>query len=70
MIPSRGVKVANDTHFFDEDRRQYCELSLFPDDRPLPAGAIDAVCVRLDQVELRRLRAFGDGWLGVRNFLR
>ena len=23
---------------FDEDRRQYCQLSLFPDDRPLAAG--------------------------------
>ena len=21
---------------FDQDRKQYCELSLFPDDRPLP----------------------------------
>lgn len=27
---------------FDEDRGQYCELSLFPDDRPLPPGAVDA----------------------------
>ena len=33
---------------FDEDRRQYCELSLFPDDRPLPPGAADAVSVKLD----------------------
>ena len=51
---------------FDEDRRQYCELSLFPDDRPLPPGAVDAISVKLDQMELRRPRAFGDCWLGCR----
>lgn len=49
---------------FDEDRRQYCELSLFPDDRPLPPGAVDAVSVKLDQMQLRRPRGFGDCWLG------
>ncbi len=49
---------------FDEDRRQYCELSLFPDDRPLPPGAADAVAVKLDQMQLRRPRSFGDCWLG------
>jgi transposase len=49
---------------FDEDRRQYCELSLFPDDRPLPPGAVDAISVKLDQMQLRRPRSFGDCWLG------
>lgn len=49
---------------FDEDRRQYCELSLFPDDRPLPPGAVDAISVKLDQMQLRRPRGFGDCWLG------
>ncbi len=49
---------------FDEDRRQYCELSLFPDDRPLPPGAVDAVSVKLGQMQLRRPRSFGDCWLG------
>jgi len=49
---------------FDEDRRQYCELSLFPDDRPLPPGAADAISVKLDQMQLRRPRSFGDCWLG------
>ena len=33
---------------FDEDRRQYCELSLFPDDRPLPPEAVDAISVKLN----------------------
>jgi len=49
---------------FDEDRRQYCEVSLFPDDRPLPPGALDAISVKLDQMQLRRPRSFGDCWLG------
>jgi transposase len=49
---------------FDEDRRQYCELSLFPDDRPLPPEALNAVAVRLNQMQLRRPRSFGDCWLG------
>jgi hypothetical protein len=49
---------------FDEDRRQYCELSLFPDDRPLPPGEVNAIRVKLDQVQLRRPRSFGDCWLG------
>jgi len=45
---------------FDEDRDQYRELSLFPDDRPLPPEALDSISVKLDQMELRRPRAFGD----------
>jgi transposase len=49
---------------FDEDRRQYCELSLFPDDRPLPPEAVDAISVKLDEMQLRRPRSFGDCWLG------
>jgi transposase len=49
---------------FDEDRNQYCQLSLFPDDRPLPPGAVDSISVKLDEMELRRPRAFGDCWLG------
>jgi transposase len=49
---------------FDEDRRQYCELSLFPDDRPLPSGAVDAISVKLNEMQLRRPRSFGDCWLG------
>jgi hypothetical protein len=49
---------------FDEDRRQYCELSLFPDDRPLPPGAVGAISVKLHEMQLRRPRSFGDCWLG------
>jgi hypothetical protein len=49
---------------FDEGRGQYCELSLFPDDRPLPPGAANAVSIKLHEMELRRPRSFGDCWLG------
>src|SRR5437764_15113895 len=49
---------------FDEDRGQYCELSLFPDDRPLPPGAVDGISVKLNEMQLRRPRRFGDCWLG------
>jgi transposase len=49
---------------FDEDHQHYCELSLFPDDHPLPPEAADAISVKLDQMQLRRPRSFGDCWLG------
>jgi hypothetical protein len=49
---------------FDEDRRESRQLSLFPDDRGVPADAVDAVQVKLSQMQLRRPRAFGDCWLG------
>src|SRR5271166_5297403 len=41
---------------FDEDRQQYRTLSLFPDDRAVPAEALDALQVRLSGLELRRAR--------------
>jgi len=49
---------------FDETRSELRQLSLFPDDRLVPADALDAVQVRLSQMQLRRPRAFGDCWLG------
>ena len=39
-------------------------MSLFPDDRPVPPDAVDAVQVRMSQMVLRRPRAFGDCWRG------
>jgi hypothetical protein len=51
---------------FDEDRKAYRELSLFPDDRLLPPDAVDALSVKLSAMQLRRARAFGDCWLGCR----
>jgi hypothetical protein len=48
---------------FDEDRAEEQTLSLFPDDRPLPPGAVNAVQVKLDEMQLKRPRSFGDCWL-------
>jgi transposase len=49
---------------FDEDHGGYRELSLFPDDRPLPPDAVNSLSLDLSQMQLRHPRAFGDCWLG------
>ena len=48
---------------FDEDQRCLRTLSLFPEDRELPADVIDSLQVRLSGLQLRRPRAFGNCWL-------
>src|SRR5260370_40586404 len=48
---------------FDEGKQDYTNLSLFPDDRSLPADAVDSIQVRLSGLELRRPRPFGNCWL-------
>lgn len=48
---------------FDEDQQSSRNLSLFPDDRPLPCDAVDSVQVKLSGLQLRRPRTFGDCWL-------
>jgi transposase len=48
---------------FDEDKQQYTNLNLFPDDRPLPNGALESIQVHLGGLELRRPRPFGNCWL-------
>lgn len=48
---------------FDEEEQRYTSLSLFPDDREVPADALDSVQVRLSGLELRRPRVFGNCWL-------
>lgn len=48
---------------FDEDKQDYTNLSLFPDDRSLPEDAVDSIQVRLSGLELRRPRPFGNCWL-------
>ena len=48
---------------FDEEEQRYTTMSLFPDDRELPADAVDSAQVRLSGVELRRPRVFGNCWL-------
>lgn len=44
---------------FDEQEQRYTALSLFPDDREIPADAVDSVQVKLSSLELRRPRIFG-----------
>ena len=48
---------------FDEDKQESRNLSLFPDDRVVPAEAVDSLQVRLSGLELRRPRPFGNCWL-------
>ena len=48
---------------FDEDEQRYTTMSLFPDDREVPADALDSVQVKLSGLELRRPRIFGNCWL-------
>ena len=48
---------------FDEAEQRFTTMSLFPDDRELPADAVDGAQVRLSGLELRRPRAFGNCWL-------
>jgi transposase len=48
---------------FDEQQQRYTSLSLFPEDRELPADALDSAQVRLSGLELRRPRSFGACWL-------
>lgn len=49
---------------FDETQQQYSTLSLFPDDREIPGEAVNSLQVKLQEMELRRPRAFGNCWLG------
>ncbi|HEY6370299.1 MAG TPA: IS1634 family transposase [Candidatus Sulfotelmatobacter sp.] len=48
---------------FDEDHQNYASMSLFPDDREIPADAVDSIQVKLSGLELRRPRVFGSCWL-------
>jgi transposase len=48
---------------FDEDKQDYRNLSLFPEDREIPGGEVDSLQVRLSGLELRRPRPFGNCWL-------
>src|SRR2546427_5968474 len=49
---------------FDEDQKDYRTMSLFPDDREVPADVLDSIQVKLSGLELRRPRTFGACWLG------
>ena len=49
---------------FDEDDHRFTPLSLFPEDRPVPADAIESVQVKLSEMKLERARPYGNCWLG------
>lgn len=49
---------------FDEGVQRFTPLSLFAEDRPVPADAVDSVQVKLSEMQLRRARPFGNCWLG------
>ncbi|MGD0908433.1 MAG: hypothetical protein ABSA96_12685 [Candidatus Acidiferrales bacterium] len=49
---------------FDEQQREYANLSLFLDDCEIPADAVDSLQVKLSGLELRRPRLFGSCRLG------
>jgi transposase len=53
---------------FDEVKQSSTNLSLFPDDREIPADAVDALQVKLSGLELRRPRAFGNCWLACQTW--
>jgi transposase len=48
---------------FDEEQQQTRNLSLFADDREVPAETLDSLHVNLAGLELRRPRPFGNCWL-------
>jgi len=48
---------------FDEEQQDYANLSLFPNDREIPADAVDSLQVKMSGLELRRPRRFGSCWL-------
>src|SRR5487761_1159690 len=48
---------------FDDQQQEYTSLDLFPDDREIPADAVDSLQVKLSGLELRRPRVFGSCWL-------
>lgn len=49
---------------FDEQKRDYRQVSLFPSDRPIPPDEANGLSVVLTALRLVRPRSFGDCWLG------
>lgn len=47
---------------FDDSQQQHTSLSLFPEDREIPAEASNSIQVKLSEMELCRPRAFGNCW--------
>jgi len=51
---------------FDETHQQFTTLSLFPEDREIPAASSDSIRAKRSEMQLRRPRAFGNCWLGCK----
>ncbi len=49
---------------FDGASHTTTQLALFPDDRPVPPDALNALQIKLSEMKLLRPRRFGDCWLG------
>src|SRR5437588_4134063 len=47
----------------EEGHRWPRQVALFPEDRTVPEGELEVIQVRLEQLELRRPRQWGAGWL-------
>ena len=61
---SQQVAWRKTLEVFDEQQQQYTTLSLFPEDRPIPADGVDSIQVKLSEMKLRRARPYGNCWLG------
>lgn len=61
---SQAIAWRKTLDVFDEGSRETRQLSLFPEDRPVPVDAVDAIQVKLSEMELHKPRAYGDCWLG------
>src|SRR6267143_775656 len=49
---------------FDEEQHRFTPLSLFPEDRPIPADAVDSGQGKLSEMKLERARPYGNCWMG------
>jgi hypothetical protein len=49
---------------FDEQQQRSTTLSLFTEDRRVPADLIDTIQVKLSAMQLRRARPYRNCWLG------
>jgi transposase len=61
---SQQVAWRKSIEVFDEDAGRHQQVSLFPDDRPIPADEANALALKITEMRLRRARRFGDCWLG------
>lgn len=48
----------------NEEKKRTETLALFPEDRPVPPDVLNAVQVKLNEMQLKRPRCFGNCWLG------